>query len=633
MERILVLLLLYLTVLLLLPACNGNGENKTVHNDSKMNSLQQSDILLITKLGSDTKLYRENDFAAYGAMQTLDRLGLFYDIVYPDKINEDMLNYYQAVIYPYTELSPDLTKKMVTYAEGGGSVILGGLNRSDSDIGIASTEPVKIKVPEVSAIFRTGRNHSITKGIASTGLPVLSTGNFYLLKGDKCTAELGTVTVENEKSGSGVIIKSLENGCFIIFGNNLFETIGYGMGMATAEGEEHYKFETKPQENNKVFNWQTNKSIKELHLELDTIWGDEYSNLLLNSIMWASEQTGSIVLQKWFWPDNKDFAASIQHDWDSGRGDSARGYRELEAECGVKSALYVLVSADFSTQELKAFRDGGWEIGLHADKINNSSRMSERMETDLEKTAKAAEINISDIKGVVHHYVRFFKDTPLKWQGLGFVYDATFYDMDWKDKFFTGTSMPFYLKYGNQILKVVELPSRCSDGMFMTNNGVYYLGEKKLPKALERIRHYIDAVEETHGHASINTHPVNYNRYKSLEREFISYIKGLNGYDEKNAWFARPVDIARWYIDRMNVKTDGKKISENSKELIYEYELKGDVEALSIVIPGVLKGMKPVEIKIDGKPVKFSNMDRYKTNCISAVVNINGQSTLTVKYR
>jgi hypothetical protein len=479
----------------------------------------------------------------------------------------------------------------------------------------------------------------------NSGLPVLSTSGFYLIKGFANSEAMGSVKYSNKK-GDGLIFTKYGEGTFITFGMNIFESVGYGMGMPTAKDEQHYLFENAPEETNKAFNWKTNKSIKKTYREditkdanlndVNVIWGDEYSTLVFKVINQNLENKAKPMIWKWFWPEDHEFAASIQHDWDSGNEMQARVFRLAEKLWGVKSALYVLTTTRFSPSELMAFHNDGFEIGLHADKDPTEEDMKLKMQLDIDSIISASNLNLKreDIKGICHHYVRFFKSLPLAWEEMGFVYDATWCDTDWKSVFFTGTSRPFNIKHGKRILDVLELPSRSSDVGFVRNNGMYTFGTSNIKVAKERVVKYIDAVKDKYGHASINIHPCNYERLNSfdLEEEYVSYIKGFGHYQPKNAWFVRPIDVAEWYNKRADVKIETYSITSNSSSTVFLYTLSGSIEKLPLLVQKELAGKKLKYVKVNGEKSKFDIVNRYGQDFISIKVSFTDRCEFALSY-
>jgi hypothetical protein len=602
-------------------------------------------ILLITKNGETKSLYSENDYAAYGALQLLNQLGLFYHVGSIGGFKEESIQY-DMIIYPYSELGNINISALKEYVHNGGIAILGGLSKTDDEIGVEVLSFIKARVPEVSAVF-THNNNTLMQGMKNDGLPVLSSSGFHMIKGFKNAESIGSVT-HNNITGDGLISTNYGDGAFIVFGMNIFETVGYGMGMPTAKDEQNYMLEHTGwgiEEKYKSFNWETSKSIKEIYRDditkdtnlnhVNVIWGDEYSALVFKVINQSLEYKAKPMIWKWFWPEDHEFAASIQHDWDSGNEMQARVFRLAEKLWGVKSALYVLTTTRFAPSELMAYYNDGFEIGLHADKDPAEEDMKSKMQLDMDTIISSSNLKREDIKGIAHHYIRFYKSVPLAWEELRFVYDASWYDTDWKSVFFTGTSRPFNIKHGTRILNVLELPSRSSDVVFMRNNGMYAFGTSDLKEAKKRVVKYIDAVKGKYGHASINIHPCNYEKLNSfnLEEEYVSYIKGFGDYQPQNAWFVRPIDVAEWYNMRTSIKMESNSKIINGSHIGYSYTFSGNIENLPLMVQNKIGGKNLKYVEVNGEKSEYDIVNRYGTDFISIKVSISDRCEISVFYQ
>ncbi|HHT25640.1 MAG TPA: hypothetical protein GXZ82_00135 [Firmicutes bacterium] len=599
-------------------------------------------IALIADISPDGTLTHAQDYAAYGASQMLTQLGVPYRIEPTDTLtNLNLLSDYTIVIYPGHQLSGAAINTLTSYVEQGGVVVLGGSDSSQAALGVQVIGSGTSGVPQIAGRFTHQSEHPVLQGVTQRAMPILlphGTSSYPVITAvggaqGVGSAQLGTA------NGAALVIKNHGNGYFITFGTNPFASFGYGLGFATDPDEQHYLFPTHPGETHKVFNWETALAIKKEFVSEDApnlFWGDEYAKLVQQTLVWAAKQQAKPFVWQWYWPELKDFAASIQHDWDGGKGPDAIEFREWEEARGVRSALYVLVPDRYPPAEAKLWYEGGWEIGLHVDKNPAPTDVAAKMIQDKAHMVANIGIPAEEIKGMCVHYLRFYKDSPLWWHEQGFLYDSTFYDMDWKQASFTGTLHPFYLKHGDKILSVLELPGRNEDGVMMANNGAYYLGTSNLNLAKERLKSYVDAVAAVHGHASWNGHPSHrHDALYGIEMQdlYVSYLRGENGYAPKNVWFVRPVDVAEWYIARAQMRIDqtwdGKTLTVTLQPAA---GTSASLEGYTLLFSETLDSQRVKEIRVNGQMVEARSVSAAGEQFSAIIFDVAENCRVEVVY-
>lgn len=602
-----------------------------------------ANIGLVVAMQDQTTLNSAKDYASYGALQLFAHLGLAKTDIPPEALaSEEELARFKVVVNPATSLAKEYALSVLSYVEQGGVYISGGLDMDLPAAGVTVLAKTSAGKPALFGNFTHNAAHPILTSVHSSGLPVLLPPGcqpFGIIKATNGANGYGKVTFK-KTSGDALIIAQYGKGWFITFGVNPFATVGYGMGMATEPAEPHYIFPTKPGETDKSFNWQTALAIKETYINDDKtnlIWGDEYTKLVLQTLLWAYDQIDTPLAWQWYWPNAYDMAATIQHDWDSGDGYYARQIREAETGWGVKSVLYVLIPSMKSAQEVANWYKSGWEVGLHADKEPLESQFLAKMRKDMQTIAKTAGVPISIMEGVAHHYVRYYKDAPLWWEQLRLTYDSSWYDMDWKQVFFTGTSHPFFIKVGGRILPVLELPSRNEEGVQTNNNGAYYLGQLNIDLAKARVRDYVDAVERMNGHASFNVHPnspdINAKPFVQ-EQGYVAYIKGFDGYSGKNAWWATPLEVANWYKGRSQV---GITQHWNGNVLQVELSITNITTSLPLtgytLLAPAQQGSRAVRsVLLDEKPIAYRIVQREGRDFAEVIFDLAVNCTLRFVY-
>jgi len=643
-KRIILLFIIFLLgFTLIFTPTNLNAENF----DQTENGVGTA---LITDLDADGNLTDEHDYAGYGAVQLLTQIGAEYTVEPLSALEDkEILLNYQTVIMPSTIEDEDILDQVVEYVESGGIFISGGMDLTRDEPGVTLSANSQKQVPEIAANFTHNSEHPILENIHPDGMPVLiphGMSSYPVLSASADAEGYGRVEFGNNV-GDALIINKYGEGIFITYGVNPFATAGYGMGMVTELLEERYEFPTRPDENIKSFNWQTVDSIREEYISYDDvhlIWGEEYGNLIRQSLLWAHEKQDSPVIWQWHWPDLAPFAATIQHDRDFDVAETdadMAAFRAIEKNYGVKSALYVLVHHDTDfrftqTDKTQKWYEEGWEIALHADRYPDPEDFEDKMRDDLDTISDAIGIPISEIRGVMHHFVRYYRDTPLWWESIGFEYDSTLYDMDWRQPFFTGTSMPFYLKHGTDILSVIELPSRTGDGEMTQPKSdpiPYMYGTDDMDQVKTNIEAYVSAVAEAYGHASWNAHPSHRRRASGRGEDMQTWF--IEEAQRLDAWFPRPVDVAQRYrgISELELEItswDGEelRLSISSADITAPLPL----EDYSLLIPQSINGNAASEAVVDGAQVNINSFNVNGWDVAALVFDITGDHEVVVSY-
>jgi len=308
---------------------------------------------------------------------------------------------------------------------------------------------------------------------------------------------------------------------------------------------------------------------------------NEYINLLFNAIKTCFENQEIPLIQKWYWPNGKEYAVCPTHDVDQiGRwpvltlvfyliksiksmnphifidnfknSDNISDIFEIEKEFGVGSSFFF--RADTSRREiallriilskifnqdyrgrlegynlksknirslLKEITTNGFDIGLHGsfDSYNDEEKI---------RSEKKALENIlgKEVKGIRQHYLRF--EVPHTWEiqeNAGFLYDTT---LGYSDAigFRAGICFPFYPFK----MKILEIPLTLMDTAHM------------YPKdALKSTIEILEIVKRYNGLAVLLWH-------NNVEMGWVdAYKEILMHLSRENAWVASAMEIYKWY--------------------------------------------------------------------------------------
>jgi hypothetical protein len=191
---------------------------------------------------------------------------------------------------------------------------------------------------------------------------------------------------------------------------------------------------------------------------------------------------------------------------------------------------------------LRTMRDEGWEFGLHAA----IRARSDPEEIALEKLAIEERLG-TRIGGLRHHYLAIDHTDPSttfrSHAGAGFIYDSS---VGWKrcPGFRAGTSLPYepYDPRSKGPIPLIEIPLCLMDNYVLTGAA---------GAASEKGASVVSAVSNAGGVVTLNWHTETF----KVQVEFEEYQKALEGIlgpilSDRDAWFATPIEVARWWRDR-----------------------------------------------------------------------------------
>jgi peptidoglycan/xylan/chitin deacetylase (PgdA/CDA1 family) len=347
------------------------------------------------------------------------------------------------------------------------------------------------------------------------------------------------------------------------------------------------------------------KSGKDL---AQTPWVNRYLDLLLDTIGQGCARIGIPLIQKWYWPGCKPFAASLSHDVDRTRrrepfllasnalrslrflsrlrvGQAGRRLTEigqllvghedplanfwrwldLERKHGFRSTFFFLggprwrrygarydLKAPETRQIIDMIAAQGWEVGLHGSYYASCDRRClEREKRELEAIVAAP------VRGHRQHYLHL--RVPDSWsaqEAAGLVYDAS-YGYRFKAGFRAGMCFPFfpYNVEAERCSRVLELPL-----IFMDSNYRSVLGKQ----GWQLICPLLETVQRHHGLITFNFHYCGIHE-RSYPGWFELYARLLDCLREQDAFVAPGAEIARWWDQRNHLQfVDEKRTPEGT---------------------------------------------------------------------
>jgi hypothetical protein len=234
-----------------------------------------------------------------------------------------------------------------------------------------------------------------------------------------------------------------------------------------------------------------------------------------------------------FWPEGRRFAAILTHDVEGPKGvDNVRRVMEIEQRHGfVSSWNFVAEWYPIEDGLFDEIRAAGGEIGLHA--IKHDGKLFEsrtRFEAELPK---------------IHSYMR-------EWDAVGFRSPATHRNVDWMpelgclyDTSFPDTD-PFEPQPGGccsilpfMLGDLVELP--------ITLVQDHTLWEILREPSIERWTEKSEWIIRNHGLINVITHPdyLDSPERLALYEDFLIFLA-----KQRDGWYARPDEVARWWKTR-----------------------------------------------------------------------------------
>lgn len=378
---------------------------------------------------------------------------------------------------------------------------------------------------------------------------------------------------------------------------------------------------------------------------------NSYMQVLFKSVRYLHDKMNLPMVQKWYWPDGKDFAVCLTHDIDflkpgrlylsllpikrflhldfrgtinalkrwpsliSGRPINPWEYKkvvDIENGLGVKSTFFFMTGGrskhdypyniEKMGEELAELKNTGFELGLHGS--YDSYKNKEMLEEERRKLEKI----VGKVIGGRQHYLRFDKDTWVKQENAGFTYDTTLSYAD-TPGFRGGLAYPFspLNRDAGKKMNILEIPltlmdKTLSDHMKMDIN-----------EAWGAIKNIIKTVEGYNGLMTLLWHnerfdDVAFPGWGELYKKIIKYLKG------KNAWITNTGNVHSWWLSRQNlvcvdVKTEGRNMeiifragSNVENMTFYVYNLKSKECAVKC------KG-KAIIVK---KDIVYMNIDRIE---------------------
>lgn len=322
---------------------------------------------------------------------------------------------------------------------------------------------------------------------------------------------------------------------------------------------------------------------------------NEYINLLFDLILLLHRKMNIPLLQKWYWPDGKEFAVCLTHDVDVvykwwikrilsylihfrlkemissiGRGEywTFEELMKIESEYGYRSSFYFLATSKDKfgrryriknrkiRKIIQRLKEGGWEIGLHAgyESFNDKSQL-------LKEKILLERVTKGDIKGIRQHYLRF--DVPTTWriqEEVDFIYDTTLgYSNIVGCR--AGICFPFrpYDALQNSEMKIWEIPLHVMDNaLFMSSKDPFRV-----------VKDISKTIKAYHGVLTILWHQNSLDEKDFpgrgvVYKKMISYIK--------DAYVVPSGELIEWLSKRESFKIVDEKVKDEHSEWVLRAE-------------------------------------------------------------
>jgi peptidoglycan/xylan/chitin deacetylase (PgdA/CDA1 family) len=341
--------------------------------------------------------------------------------------------------------------------------------------------------------------------------------------------------------------------------------------------------------------------------------------ILFKSILYLYDKMYIPVVQKWYWPSQKEFAVCLTHDIDFikpgilyhlllpfkrimgfdakrsilalkrliyplyGKKVNPWDYQnilKLEQTFGVKSTFFFIAGGhgkhDYpydlnkEKENIIQLRNSGFEVGLHG-----SYTSSDDLNALADEKRKLEEIG-GKLSGIRQHYLRFDKDTFTKQENAGFNYDSTLYYADALG-FRGGLAHPFfpYNQITEETMNIMEIPLAVMDKTL--------LDYKKMDadKALNDIEKIIKTVERHNGLITLLWHnemfdDVGFPGWRKLYERILTDLK------KRGAWIVKSEDIYTWWTERQGIICEKTEITD--KTIIWNYKSTSNVNEVAFRI-------------------------------------------------
>lgn len=342
-----------------------------------------------------------------------------------------------------------------------------------------------------------------------------------------------------------------------------------------------------------------------------------YIKLFINIFRALTEKNGDTLIQKWFWPNNIDYAACLTHDIDvvtkwslgkikdelvnkiwtplienSNKWNVLKRFArvllsilrlenrywnfdyiiELERKFNFKSTFYFSTVKDTNNgleydvtdnriiKMMKNIIKRGWEIGLHGSYYSyNNLKILRAEKSKLENLINTLVI------GTRQHILRF--QTPLTWyiqQSTGLLYDCTYGYAD-HEGFRSGIAFPYYPfdPEKNTRLNILEIPLTVMDG---TLSGYRQL---KSESAKSELFDLIHNIRTNNGIGCFLWHNKYFDNldYPGYDQLYIDILQLLN---KQNAFVTSGKEIYQWWIAREAIELKQEKCASNFYEWTFQ---------------------------------------------------------------
>ncbi|UCE73722.1 MAG: polysaccharide deacetylase family protein [Methanomassiliicoccales archaeon] len=378
---------------------------------------------------------------------------------------------------------------------------------------------------------------------------------------------------------------------------------------------------------------------------------NSYLHILFDSVRYMHDKLYLPLVQKWYWPSNRDFAVCLTHDIDflepgilyhlllpfkclykldfkravcalkrtwpliCGRAINPWDYikiAESEKASGFRSTFFFTAGGrsrhdyPYDINKMKGaflgLKNAGFEIGLHGS--FNSYDNTVMLMNEKRKLEKV----VGKITGARQHYLRFDRDTWESQEKANFGYDSTLCYADTVG-FRGGLAHPFfpYNRDTGERMKILEIPLTVMDKTLSEYEN------KNAEEAWDAIGKIIKNIERYNGMMTLLWHNELFddNRFpgwEALYKKILAYLKNTN------AWVVKAEDVHTWWRGRQNLLCENISKKDGGQEVVYR--AKSDVENMTLRIYNLREGGCVIKCKGSVDIIKddtFSiNIDRIE---------------------